>query len=291
MRFITLQSPAKLNLFLKVVGRRKDGYHELVTIFHRISLADTLTLRKKKSGFHLTCSNPKLSSGEDNLITRAYRELKKEIPRLGGVAVHLKKRIPMGGGLGGGSGNAGAFLLGMKRLYGLKVPEKKLMRIGSRLGADVAFFVQNTAQAIGKGVGDQLRKFPNPARHFFVLSVSDQPLSTPAVYRALPKKLPAVNLTRVNRVARLLLSSLGKRDYKKAQILLQNDLETPAFRLRPEIVKTLQRMQRSGLTAVRMSGSGPTVFGIARSEKQANAIAQKLNCEDSSRRYVICCSF
>lgn len=304
---IKLLSPAKLNLYLKVVGRRPDGYHELVTIFHRISLCDTLTLRKQKSGFRLTCSNPKLSCKEDNLITRAYRELQKEIPDLGGVSVRLAKKIPMGGGLGGGSGNAGVFLVAMNRLYGLKIPLKRLTRIGARLGADVAFFVQDAVQAVGTGVGETLQKIPSKTRHSFVLALSSKGLNTKLVYQTFSKSqgrfsatpgtiksyartVPqgARQLTFAKRVARLLLSSLAKKNYDKVAALTVNDLEIPALRLRPEIGKTMQRLGKSGLTAVRMSGSGPTVFGIARNEKEARSLASQLHKIDRSRKYIVC---
>jgi 4-diphosphocytidyl-2-C-methyl-D-erythritol kinase len=114
MDSIILQSPAKLNLHLRILRKRPDGYHDLLTLFHRISLADTISIRNRAAGFKLTTNLRGLETGEGNLITKAYRLLQKEFPKLGGVCVRLTKRIPMGGGLGGGSSNAAHFLLGMK---------------------------------------------------------------------------------------------------------------------------------------------------------------------------------
>ena len=115
MKKIILKSPAKVNLHLRIVGRRPNGYHNLVSVFHRLSLADTLTLSKRKADFSFS-SNVNLPTREGNLLFKAYVELKKKFPKLGGVQVGLVKRIPIGAGLGGGSSNAAFFLLGMKNI-------------------------------------------------------------------------------------------------------------------------------------------------------------------------------
>ncbi|MFA5160593.1 MAG: 4-(cytidine 5'-diphospho)-2-C-methyl-D-erythritol kinase, partial [Candidatus Omnitrophota bacterium] len=133
MKKIILKSPAKLNLHLRILGKRSDGYHELLTLFHRISLADTIIIRKNSGSFKLTTNIPSLETGEGNLITKAYRALQKKFPKLGGVSVRLTKRIPLGAGLGGGSSNAAFFLLGMKKLFGLKISSKELFAMGKKL--------------------------------------------------------------------------------------------------------------------------------------------------------------
>jgi len=134
MKVITVKSPAKLNLHLRILRRRPDGYHDLLTLFHRISLHDTIRIRKARSGFKLTTNQSDLETGEGNLITKAYRMLQERFPRLDGVAVRLDKKIPLGAGLGGGSSNAAHFLLGMKKLFRLKISLPELMKMGKRLG-------------------------------------------------------------------------------------------------------------------------------------------------------------
>lgn len=305
MRSLILRSPAKLNLFLKIIRRRPNGYHELVTLFHRISLFDTLRLKKIPSGFKLTCSRPDLSCGEDNLITRAYRELQKIYPKLGGVSVHLTKKIPMGGGLGGGSGNAGTFLLGMKKLYNLSISRDQLVKIGAKLGADVAFFIYDTPTAMGKGVGEKIRPLQSKARHYFVLVMDPQGLNTKKVYETLSQLMgpgPIINrarphlekgasLTKASRVATILSDFLGRKKYRQASQLLANDLEAPAFKLRPSIEQLILKIKQRDALSVQMSGSGPTVFALVPNLAQAKKLAAQIRREEAGKQVVICHSY
>ncbi len=296
MKSLTLKSPAKINLYLKVTGRRPNGYHELVTLFRRLSLADSLTLKKQKSGIRLSCVvksglKQKLSNGEDNLIVKTYRLLQKEFPGLGGVSVKLVKRIPMGAGLGGGSSNAAAFLLGMKKIYNLPLSRGKMMKIGARLGADVPFFLMETSQALGRGIGDELKAMPSRSKYGLTLVVSDEGLSTPQVYRNLPKKLPAVSLTKVNSAVKLVFNLLEKKQVAKAAPLLENDLENPAFRLRPSLGKQLKKLHQKGVRASRMTGSGPTLFSVLPDLRAARQFAEKLRKDFPRNKILVCSSF
>jgi 4-diphosphocytidyl-2-C-methyl-D-erythritol kinase len=275
MRSLRISSYAKLNLFLKVVGRFPNGYHKLVTIFHRISLHDTLRLEKRKSGFSLTVKGAGLSAGEDNLIARAYRVLKAECPEVGGVSVFLNKKIPIGGGLGGGSSNAATFLLGMNRLYSLGLSEPKMRRMGTKLGADVPFFILDIPQAVGRGVGEKLAPRRIGRKIWFVLIVAPKGLATHKVYQNLPKRLSGPSLTKVNRTVKLICNLLEGRDKSSLCKWLCNDLEEPAFRLRPSLQKLLHRFRKLGVSASGMSGSGPTLFAILTSRKEAVLIAKK----------------
>ncbi|MSR78160.1 MAG: 4-(cytidine 5'-diphospho)-2-C-methyl-D-erythritol kinase [Candidatus Omnitrophica bacterium] len=291
MRTLILKSPSKLNLYLKIIRRRSNGYHELVTLFHRISLCDTLRIQKKPKEFFLRCSDPRLSCGEDNLITRAYRELQNIFPKLGGVSVNLTKRIPMGGGLGGGSGNAASFLLGMKKLYSLPVSRMQLVQIAVRLGADVAFFIYDTSTAIGRGVGEKLKLVPNKIKHWFVLVISREELSTKQVYQALPRKLPAVSLTKVSRVVTMISNFFSRKNSHQISQLFANDLEAPAFQLRPSIRQTLLRFHPLGVTFSGMSGSGPTVFAMVPSLSKAREVARKIRKQEPDKQVLICHSW
>jgi 4-diphosphocytidyl-2C-methyl-D-erythritol kinase len=143
MRSISVDSPAKLNLHLNVLGRRPDGYHELLTLFHRISLKDRITIKKTiKPIFSLKTNHPELRRPHENLIYKAYQVLGRIRSWPGGIQVKLDKKIPLAAGLGGGSSNAAHFLLAMNRLFGLKLPQKTLVQLGAKLGADVPFFLQ-----------------------------------------------------------------------------------------------------------------------------------------------------
>ena len=298
MKSLTLKSPAKLNLYLKVTGRRPDGYHNLVTLFHRISLGDGMRLIARKSGFSLKCraaeglpGGASVTNGEDNIITKAYRLLQARFPKLGGVSVRLDKKIPAGAGLGGGSSNAAFFLLGMKKLYRLPLSGPEIMKIGRKLGADVGFFLHNTRQAIGKGTGDDIAPMLCRVKHWLVLIVSDKPLSTPAVYRNLPKQLPPVSLTKVNSAVRLIAAFLEGKKYGRASELLQNDLEVPAFILRPSLQEIIKKINGHGVSTARMTGSGPTVFAMFSGAGEARKFALFLRRALPSQKIIVCNSF
>jgi 4-diphosphocytidyl-2-C-methyl-D-erythritol kinase len=290
MHSLTLTSPAKLNLYLRVVGRYPDGYHRLVTIFHRISLKDTLRLTKRTRGYSLRCSNPEVPNDKRNLVTQAYDLLRKKFPRLRGVSVSLTKRIPVGSGLGGGSSNAAAFLLGMKKLYHLPLTLKDLVSLGKKLGADVPFFLYRVNQAIGKKRGDKI--FPQPAKKtkWFLLFVFEKGLSTKQVYQNLPK-VSAVSLTKVSRTVKMTCEFLDDIDLPGKKGLLQNDLEQAAIRLNPRIQQVKTKLHQLGASLVGLSGSGPTVFAVFSEQHRAGRLGHKLRADIPFGRIIICHSF
>ena len=291
MKSLKILSPAKINLYLKITGRRSDGYHNLVTLFHRISLADTLRLRRRPSGFSLKCSNPDLPLNEDNLITKAYRLLQERFPKIGGVSVYLKKQIPVGAGLGGGSSNAAFFLLGMKKLYGLKISRPELLTIGSQLGADVPFFLWDVPQAIGTEKGDRLQPKPSKTRLKFALVVDNKGLATREVYQNLPKNLPPASLTKITREITMLCAFLAQHQVEKAGSLLQNDLELSAFKLRPSLRRIIEIFKKRGIPFARLTGSGPTVFGIVSDIRDVKRRVEELRKDLLSSRILLCHSF
>jgi 4-diphosphocytidyl-2-C-methyl-D-erythritol kinase len=288
MKKITLESPAKLNLHLRILRKRPDGYHELLTLFHRISLIDTIRIRKYSKGFRLATNIPSLETGEGNLITRAYRALQKEFPKLGGVSVRLTKRIPMGGGLGGGSSNAACFLLGMKKLFSLRISLKRLSSLGKSLGADVPFFLLEARQAMAWGIGDRLQKVPSGAPLWFLLLLSDQGTNTKKVYQTLAWSGRPLSLTKEKRIARILRSFLERRRVREASELARNDLEIPAFRLMPSIPKAKTVLKDLGAPCVLMSGSGATVFAVFSSRKEALDLSKRLKEVPFPFRKMIC---
>jgi len=288
MQALTLKSPAKLNLHLRILGKQADGYHKLLTLFHRISLADKIAIQKKTSGFKLTTNIPSLETGEDNLITKAYRALQKKFPALGGVSVRLTKRIPLGAGLGGGSSNAAFFLLGMKKLYKLKISSKELSAIGKKLGADVPFFLSDTRQAMAWGIGDKLQKVPCTRRLGFLLLVTDQGLNTKKVYQALAWTGRPLSLTKEKRIARILRSFLEKKRVREASEFARNDLESPAFRLMPAIPRAIVALKDLGAPFALMSGSGATVFAAFSNREEALDLSKRLKEVPFPFRKVIC---
>jgi 4-diphosphocytidyl-2-C-methyl-D-erythritol kinase len=287
MKSLTLSSPAKINLYLKVIRRRPDGYHELLTLFHRIALSDSLRLKKNKNGFVLKCSDKNLSVGENNLVTKAYRALQQRFPQLGGASVYLKKNIPMGAGLGGGSSNAATMLLGMKKLYDLKITLAELVKIGKQLGADVPFFLYEINHAIGKGRGDDIQSLSMKTKLWFVLLVSNEGLQTKSVYHQLPRKFRPASLTKEIRTVKLISTLFREKKFNLIASLLQNDLEKPAFKLRPSLKKDIASLVTSRVVTARMTGSGPTLFAILAHPKEAKSLAQQLRQDQPSKRIFV----
>ncbi|MBU3759079.1 MAG: 4-(cytidine 5'-diphospho)-2-C-methyl-D-erythritol kinase [Candidatus Omnitrophica bacterium] len=262
MRFLVLQSPAKINLTLHVTGKLPGGYHALDTLFHRISLCDRLKLTRTPRGFDLRTDAADLPTDERNLITQAYRLLEIKFPKLGGVRVELQKKIPLGAGLGGGSSNAAFFLLGMNRLYELGLTRRTLMGLGRQLGADVPFFLYEANQARGSHRGDVLKVRPASRPWFFILVLDSKELRTKEVFGKFGSMLRPDSLTKGGRTARMLSTFLDRGNLSAVTPLLHNDLERSAFVLRPELERRVSRLNQAGLAGVRMSGSGPTLFAM-----------------------------
>lgn len=276
MQQITLKSPAKLNLFLRVTGKYANGYHKIHTLFHRIDLLDTLKLKKAKKGIRIYCEHPQVPTGRNNIMTRAYELLKERFPHLGGVRVELTKRIPVQAGLGGGSGNAAYFIIGMNRLYRLGLNRLERLEIGNQLGADVAFFLHEVRQAEGRGRGDQIQPVLCKGRKFFVLMLLREGLETRKVYQTYKISPKGASLTNKPPIARIPSHFVGSGDLFLAAKGLINDLEVPAFKLCPLVQKTVASAFQLGAPAVAMSGSGTAVFAIAENQRAATELAQRL---------------
>ena len=198
------------------------------------------------------------------------------------------QRIPIGAGLGGGSSNAATFLLGMKKLYRLKISRRELLALGKKLGADVPFFLYNVNQAIGSGRGDRIRPRPSKARQWFILVLSSKGLATKKVYGSLAFVRPADSLTKINRAATLLCTFLEGKNFDSIPRLLANDLEPPAFRLRPSLRSLVTHFEKRGVLAARMTGSGPTVFAIFSQLREAKRLALPLQRAFPAQKIIIC---
>lgn len=284
MRSISIDSPAKLNLALRILRKRKDGYHELVTLFHRISLRDTLRLRKRKNGIRLHCAHPRVPL-KGNLIVSAFRLLKQRHPFEGGVTVHLTKRIPVGGGLGGGSSNAAAFLMGMKRLFRLRLTRNQWMKLGKELGADVPFFISGVAHALGRGRGDEIETLPFRRRLWFILWTCDRGLSTREVYSRFRLR---ERLTGASRDVKMASAFLEKGDAERASRFLKNDLTECAEQINSSLKKTRKSLSALHLGVCQMSGSGPTLFMIFTSPHQARRALHRFRSLRAGHKMILC---
>ena len=253
-----LKSHAKVNLRLEILKRREDGYHELRTVFQKISLHDTLHFSlKKEKGISITADHPQLPLGKKNLVYKAIQSMFKACGYRGGVHIEIEKKIPLGAGLGGGSSNAATTLTALNRLLEMNLSQKELMEMGLGIGADVPFFFLKGA-AIGSGIGERLKKEELPSLGY-VLIYPNFEVSTRWAYQrfVLTNQQFHINLHRFLRTPEGI-----------SRILL-NHLEDVVSKRYPQIGLMKKLLLSAGALGALMTGSGPTVFGLFPEAKSA----------------------
>ncbi|MGB6459730.1 MAG: 4-(cytidine 5'-diphospho)-2-C-methyl-D-erythritol kinase [Candidatus Acidiferrum sp.] len=293
MREVRIPAFAKINLRLEILGKRFDGFHELRTIFQSVSLHDQLHLRaSKKPGISLSIQgNAALSSEpfQKNLVYRAVDALRHELKIRSGVDIELHKNIPAGRGLGGGSSDAAAALVGYLRLTGRKLPLPQLLEISSSLGADVPFFLFG-GRALGVSRGNEIYPLPDiPKVSVLVVSPRDIHVPTLDAYRW----LKARPLTLTKPAADPKLWRFCALCWSAQESALSNDFERPVFRRHPRLEKIKRVLLQRGAAEASLAGSGSAVFGVFPSPALARRAAvgfpddQTFVCESLSRdRYV-----
>ncbi len=266
---VTVPSFAKLNLDLRVLHKRPDGYHELRTIFQTISLKDTLRIEfdfAKRTQIELSCS----IDIPDNLVVRSVKLALDHLRVKAWVRFVLDKHIPMGAGLGGGSSNAAAVLLALPALAGKPIPLPELVRLAESLGSDVPFFLYG-GTALGIGRGTELYPLPDqPARHAVVASTGIH-VSTPEAYRALGRTVTdALTSTAESPMLGEFQTIAWTLDGSSLDRLpLKNDFEKPVLHLHPKLAAAIRKLRKTGAKQALMTGSGSAVFGIFESAQQA----------------------
>jgi len=277
---LRLRAPAKLNLFLRVGGRRPDGFHELETLFERIDLYDELTFDLRPAGIELACDDALLDCGPGNLIVRAAALLQQAAATARGVAIRLTKRIPVAAGLGGGSSDAAAALVGLTRLWDLRLSNGRLAALAAELGSDVPFFLSGSAYAIGRGRGERIEPVSSTLSLWHVLVVPDATISTKEVYESLDRHRaagsPETRLTSLSTSTTILAHALRNGSLGELAKGLANDLEPEAIRRCPSIRDIQQNLRQLGCAGCLVSGSGSSVFGLFPHSAQADEAAQRL---------------
>ena len=269
---LKFKTPAKVNLGLHIHGKREDGFHELETIFQMVSLFDDVELELLSSGIKLECDTPGIPTDDTNLVCKAALLLRKSYQVEGkGVSIRLKKKIPFGAGLGGGSGNAAGVLMGLNRLWDLNIDREKLFTLAAELGSDVPFFLTSPC-ALGKGRGERL-KVLEPCSKFQVLLVFPGfPIATSWVYQNLRLKLTK----RPNNIS-ILRKNLSLSDITSLGSQLYNDLESVVIQKFPVVKVVKDELWAWGALGVLLSGSGSTVFGIFDDPEKAQVACASLN--------------
>jgi len=254
---IRILSPAKINLYLNILGRYSDGFHRIESIIERISLCDVLNINLKvQPDIRLACNIPSLVN-EDNLCLRAVRLMQQKYKIPFGFSFYLKKNIPVGAGLGGGSSNAASTLIGIDRLLGLKLKANELYRLGRQLGSDVNFFLSQSPLAFVEGRGETVTPLAMKGRLRHYIVWPGIRLSTKAVYRAVTAKL-----TKFFNNVKIMRYALAEADIFLLNKSIFNALEQSAFDVCKQLRAVKKRLNESGIRFA-MTGSGSAFFGIA----------------------------
>jgi 4-diphosphocytidyl-2-C-methyl-D-erythritol kinase len=258
---------AKVNLCLHVMGKRPDGFHELRTIFQTISLADSLELtRVSEPGIALETNDPELPTGSENLVCRAIDAIRSEIGFRGGIRVRLEKRIPVARGLGGGSSDAAAAIIGMLRLRKAKVPLARLIEIAAGLGADVPFFLFG-GRALAVNRGDEIYPLDDtPNRTVVVVSPKGIGVSTKDAYQWVSAEL--TNRAKAPNIWGFCALCWSRQEG------LSNDFEGPVFSRHPRLGEIQADLLKRGAADAALAGSGSAVFGVFRNPARARRAAR-----------------
>jgi 4-diphosphocytidyl-2-C-methyl-D-erythritol kinase len=275
-----------VNLTLRVVGRRRDGYHLIDSIMVPVSLYDVVEVRASKikrsksvdARISVSCDDPSVPRGEKNIVHRAARLLVKQLKPDRAVRIHIRKLIPIGAGLGGGSTDAAATLIGMNCVFKLGLTVSQLEKLALFLGADVPFFIR-ARPARAQGIGEILRPIAALARFWLVIIYPGFPVSTAWVYKKLGRKLtkPIVD----NSIA------FSLKNFDKLSDLLVNDLESVTLDRYPKIRLLKEKLLREGAARGLMSGSGSSVFGVFKSKGRAQKAFHRLRNGEGVRAFLV----
>ncbi|MGH7592846.1 MAG: 4-(cytidine 5'-diphospho)-2-C-methyl-D-erythritol kinase, partial [Gemmatimonadales bacterium] len=273
----TRECPAKVNLFLRVLAREADGFHGIETLFCRIGLSDTLQVTRTDAGIALSVDGAEFGAPEDNLAWRAADAVLAATGRHFGVAMHIVKRVPVGGGLGGGSSDAAGALLAVNQLANNAVPKAELLHLAGRLGADVPFFMLEAGCALAWGHGHRMLRLPPLPPMPVLLLVPGVAVSTPEAYRWIdeirqsggPRGSVALDLDVLH-------------NWSDVARLAGNDFEAAVFGRYPAIRAGFEALARTSPMLCRMSGSGSALFAVYRNERDRDDAAMQLGSKYGS---------
>jgi len=278
VKSLKLKSPGKINLRLDVLGKRHDGYHDLRMLNSSVSIFDDIEIEIIDKGIEIICENdPTVPSGEENIVFQATKEIMAYSNKNVGVRITINKNIPAGAGMGGGSSNAAAVLMGLNQLLKVQLSKEKLMSIGLRFGADIPFFMYG-APAIATGVGENLTKVKKLPKMPLVIIFPNQVVSTGAVY----EKYRQEDVSGAN-------DDLPDEYTSKKAVLkvLNNDLESVTGKQYPIINELKELLVKNGAMGAQMTGSGPCVFGIFSDKEKAEKAFKKLQPKAEERNWKI----
>ena len=255
MKSININSYAKVNIGLKILNKRSDGYHNISTVFQEIDLFDSITTSKSDGPLKFSSNVEWLQNDQNNLCVIAYNYI-KNIYKIGGANIVLKKNISRGSGLGSGSSNAAATMKGLREIYNLEVADSELIKIGSKIGADVPFFINGSTQ-VGEGIGDKLTSISSSMDAQYLIVTPDIPIDTKWAYSQYKN-----NLDNCSSPTKFSDSFRGKTINLDTLKFFENDFESVVFPTYPEIGAIKNKLIALGAKFASLSGSGSTVYGI-----------------------------
>lgn len=268
-RAVMVQAHGKINLTLDVVGKRNDGYHDILSIMQSISLHDRMRLSLTGTDISVACSHPEVPANEENLVFRAAQELRRVTRVKAGVHIQLSKGIPVAAGLGGGSADAAAVLLGLNKLWNTGLSQDQLREIGQSLGADVPFCLMG-GTALAEGIGERLTPLPALPQQWLVLVKPPFGVSTSEIYEAYDSAAIPV---RPDTAA--VLRSIRRGDFSGAVAGAGNVLEQVTASLYPEVAEIVASLKTKGAKKVFMCGSGPTVCAFVENRPAAENLKKQ----------------
>lgn len=266
---ISLKAPAKINLFLEILGKRDDGYHEIETVMQEIDLVDNLQFEEIREGVKLKCNNKNVPSDENNLVCKAANLIVNECGIKKGVLISLEKNIPVGAGLGGGSSDAATTLKALNSLWKIGLSDIDLIEFAARLGSDIPFFIKGKT-ALCSGRGENITPIEVKSEMNYLIIFPHINISTTTIYRNLK-----IDLTKKRKDVSFFLHALKYSKIADISKLLFNRLEEVIFATYPDLLRVKSSLEHFDFCGLSVSGSGSAFFGLCNDRRQAEAIKGK----------------
>lgn len=281
MPAFVIPSFAKINLHLQVIGKRDDGFHDLCTVFQTVSFKDDMSFAASHK-IVFSCDQPNIPTDERNLIVQTAKLMQQRFRVKSGAHIHLEKRIPSPGGLGGGSSNAAVAIIGLSRLWEINATEQEMLELAAEIGSDVPFFLHG-GTCLGLGRGEVLETFPDFIEPYLLIVTPDAAVSTHEAF----ERLSAANLTKEEskRILQICRFDVKSTDFHHAA--LKNDFESTVFVAYPEVERGKQTLYDLGARQTLLCGSGASVFGIFDKEETRQAAMKALDKEINWRKFAV----
>ena len=278
---ISLKAPAKINLFLEILGKRDDGYHEIETVMQEIDLVDNLQFEEIQEGVKLKCNDKNIPSDENNLVCKAANLILNECGIKKGVLISLEKNIPVGAGLGGGSSDAATTLKALNLLWKIGLNDAELMHFAAKLGSDVPFFIKGKT-SLCSGRGEKITPIEVKSEMNYLVIFPHINISTATIYRNLK-----IDLTKKIIDVSFFLNALKHHKAAGISKLLFNRLEEVIFTTYPDLLDVKKVLGHYDFCGLSVSGSGSAFFGLCKDRQQAEAIKGKIELSDIGNVFAV----